>query len=55
MTSERLELARDAYRAYESQNRESRKTGGRRFRNTEVLTFLGDQICKVEVYFGWDL
>jgi ketosteroid isomerase-like protein len=34
---------------------ESTKTDGRRFRNTEVLTFVGDKISKVEVYFGWDL
>jgi hypothetical protein len=34
---------------------ESTKTDGRRFRNTEVLTFSGDKICKTEVYFGWDL
>jgi ketosteroid isomerase-like protein len=34
---------------------ESTKTDGRRFRNTEVLTFSGDQICRAEVYFGWDL
>jgi ketosteroid isomerase-like protein len=34
---------------------ESTKTDGRRFRNTELLTFDGEQICKVEVYFGWDL
>jgi ketosteroid isomerase-like protein len=34
---------------------ESRKTDGKRFRNTEVLTFAGDKICKAEVYFGWDL
>jgi ketosteroid isomerase-like protein len=34
---------------------ESLKTDGRRFRNTEILTFDGDKICKVEVYFGWDL
>ena len=34
---------------------ESTKTDGRRFRNTEVLTFDGDRICRVEVYFGWDL
>ena len=34
---------------------ESTKTDGRRFRNTEVLTFAGDKICKAEVYFGWDL
>jgi ketosteroid isomerase-like protein len=34
---------------------ESTKTNGRRFRNTEVLTFDGDRIRKVEVYFGWDV
>jgi ketosteroid isomerase-like protein len=34
---------------------ESAKTDGRRFRNTEVLTFRGDRICRAEVYFGWDL
>ncbi len=73
MASDRLKLARDAYRAYESQDRElidslladdfvfysppdpgiDRAT--KRFRNTEVLTFRGDQIAKVEVYFGWNL
>jgi ketosteroid isomerase-like protein len=34
---------------------ESTKTDGKRFRNTEIHTFDGDKICKVEVYFGWDL
>ena len=34
---------------------ESTKTDGRRFRNTEVLTFEGDKIRRAEVYFGWDL
>ena len=34
---------------------ESRKVDGTRFRNTEVLTFRGGQICRAEVYFGWDL
>lgn len=34
---------------------ESTKTNGKRFRNTEVLTFEGNKICKAEVYFGWDL
>jgi ketosteroid isomerase-like protein len=33
---------------YEMSNRD-----GSRGRNTEVLTFRGDQISKVEVYFGW--
>jgi ketosteroid isomerase-like protein len=26
-----------------------------RFRNTEVLTFDGDKVVEIEVYFGWDL
>jgi ketosteroid isomerase-like protein len=34
---------------------ESTKVDGRRMRNTEVLTFDGDRICKAEVYFGWNL
>ena len=34
---------------------ESTKTNGQRFRNTEVLTFAGDKLCKAEVYFGWDV
>ena len=34
---------------------ESRKTDGSRFRNTEVLTFRGDKVCRAEVYFGWDV
>ncbi len=34
---------------------ESVRTDGSRFRNTEVLTFEGNKIRKVEVYFGWDL
>ena len=28
---------------------------GSRFRNTEVLTFNGDRVLEIEVYFGWDL
>ncbi len=28
---------------------------GGRGRNTEVLTFRGEQVCRAEVYFGWDL
>jgi ketosteroid isomerase-like protein len=31
------------------------RTDGTRFRNTEVLTFTGAQISRVEVYFGWNL
>jgi ketosteroid isomerase-like protein len=34
---------------------ESTKTDGKRFRNTEVLTFEGNKIRRAEVYFGWDL
>ena len=34
---------------------ECERTDGSRFRNTEVLTFAGSRIAKVEVYFGWDL
>lgn len=34
---------------------ESTKADGRRFRNTEILGFDGDQISRVEVYFGWDV
>jgi ketosteroid isomerase-like protein len=34
---------------------ESTRTDGSRFRNTEILTFDGDTIRRVEVYFGWDL
>jgi ketosteroid isomerase-like protein len=34
---------------------EARRTGGSRFRNTEVLTVRDGKIVEVEVYFGWDL
>ena len=34
---------------------EATKTDGRRFRNTEVLTFEGDKIRRAEVYYGWSL
>jgi ketosteroid isomerase-like protein len=34
---------------------EMTRRGGERGRNTEVLTFGGDQISRVEVYFGWDV
>ncbi len=34
---------------------ETTKTDGTRFRNTEVLTFDGDKVCRAEVYFGWNL
>jgi len=32
-----------------------RRVDGTRFRNTEVLTFAGAQISRIEVYFGWEL
>jgi hypothetical protein len=34
---------------------EGTRRDGSRFRNTEALSFDGDQIAKTEVYFGWDL
>jgi SnoaL-like domain len=34
---------------------EATRTDGSRFRNTEVLTFVGDAQTRAEVYFGWDL
>jgi ketosteroid isomerase-like protein len=34
---------------------ESTRTDGSRFRNTEVMTFAGEKITQVEVYFGWNL
>jgi ketosteroid isomerase-like protein len=34
---------------------ESETSKGRRGRNTEVFTFDGDRIARVEVYFGWNL
>jgi ketosteroid isomerase-like protein len=34
---------------------EATRADGSRFRNTEVLSFDGEQIVKTEVYFGWNL
>jgi ketosteroid isomerase-like protein len=34
---------------------EATRVDGSRFRNTEILAFRKDQICRAEVYFGWDL
>jgi SnoaL-like domain len=31
------------------------RSDGTRARNTEVLGFDGDQICRAEVYFGWNV
>ncbi|MGA2009766.1 MAG: nuclear transport factor 2 family protein [Solirubrobacteraceae bacterium] len=47
-------------RLYEAGNEvivtyEMTRADGDRGRNTEILTFNGDQITGAEVYFGWDL
>ena len=34
---------------------EGHRPDGSGFRNTEVLTFTGNQVRRAEVYFGWDL
>jgi ketosteroid isomerase-like protein len=34
---------------------EATRRNGSRFRNTEIFSFNGDQVSRVEVYFGWDL
>lgn len=34
---------------------EGRTKGGKRFRNTEVCLFQGQQVVEVEVYFGWSI
>jgi hypothetical protein len=34
---------------------EATKADGARIRNTEIHSFRSDQVCRVEVYFGWDL
>jgi ketosteroid isomerase-like protein len=34
---------------------EGRSTGGKGFRNTEIITVRQGQIVEVEVYFGWSL
>jgi ketosteroid isomerase-like protein len=31
------------------------RVDGTRFRNTEIHGFDGDEVSRVEVYFGWDL
>jgi hypothetical protein len=65
---DRLQVACDSYGAYVSGvpapgevgdevlvTYEATRTDGRRSRNTEILTFRGDRICRAEVYFGWNL
>jgi ketosteroid isomerase-like protein len=34
---------------------EAERKDGSRFRNTEILTFAGERLRMVEVYFGWNL
>ena len=34
---------------------ERTRSDGQRGRNTEILTFDGEQIVQAEVYFGWDV
>jgi ketosteroid isomerase-like protein len=34
---------------------EGRRTDGKRFRNTEILTIRDGRIADVEVYFGWSI
>jgi ketosteroid isomerase-like protein len=34
---------------------ECTRADGTRFRNTEVMSFDGDKVSRVEVYFGWNL
>ena len=34
---------------------EMTKPDGGKGRNTEILTFRGEKICRTEVYFGWNL
>ena len=34
---------------------EVRHRDGHTGRNTEVLTFRGDHVCRAEVYFGWNV
>lgn len=48
-----IHLVRDGERVFVTY--EARVAGGRRFRNTEIVTVRGPQIVEVEVYFGWDL
>ncbi len=34
---------------------EMKHPDGHAGRNTEILTFRGDKVCRTEVYFGWNL
>jgi ketosteroid isomerase-like protein len=48
-----IHLVPDGDRVYVTY--EARAVGGRRFRNTEILTLRGGQVVEVEVYFGWSI
>jgi predicted enzyme related to lactoylglutathione lyase len=48
-----IHLVQDGQRVFVTY--EASGAGGRRFRNTEIVTVRGSQIIAVEVYFGWDL
>jgi ketosteroid isomerase-like protein len=67
--ADRKQIARDSYAAFAAGDRdfferhladevvvtyELRRPDGTGGRNTEVLTFDGEQIKRIEVYFGWD-
>jgi ketosteroid isomerase-like protein len=48
---ERLfELGDEVFVTYEATRKD-----GTRFRNMEVISFSGDHVSRVEVYFGWNL
>jgi hypothetical protein len=49
---DRLQVACDSYGAYVSGDS---RAWSRSVRNTEILTFRGDRICRADVYFGWNL
>ena len=34
---------------------DAERKDGSKFRNTEIFSFAGERISRVEVYFGWDL
>jgi ketosteroid isomerase-like protein len=48
-----INLVRDGDRVFVTY--EGRRTGGERFRNTEIVTVRHGQIVEVEVYFGWSV
>lgn len=48
-----VNLAQDGERVFVTY--EGVQKGGKRFRNTEIITFRDDKAVEIEVYFGWDL